>query len=396
MSGSNRQRQHYRQRAGGASKTAWMLKDAGELIQMLTSTSLEPDSTAVSSELVFETLCSYNWQDDGTAILVPGGPPRWEPPPLPVTLSPDSGLNCKNQGISRVPKYPFEPAFQAMSIMNPNLQLDGVDIIANRNSLRKLFDFVAGKRQEPFCMGLCMVKNTLFISRKEKTARMMIHGYANSGYGHNFEEAFSTPEPGLAGSGSHHRVIRYDLGHLNCVVRFEVDAYHTDSDDTAQHLVDDLTTTISQLTVNELPMSSTTQPSTNVIQRGTFIQASKLAEMKVRKAERINDAMPQLWFGRTPYLLVGKHVEGVVHSTTCSHVERQFEAWETNNQGNLRKLVTLLAELKLMVRGVEGRAAVLVCAEKGAPLQILRTKNKTDVLPRKIVENHWSREGDGD
>ncbi|KAF2182273.1 hypothetical protein K469DRAFT_790384 [Zopfia rhizophila CBS 207.26] len=55
----------------------------------------------------------------------------------------------------------------------------------------------------------------------------MIHGSVNSGYGHNFEKAFTKDMEGLEESG-HHRVIRYYMGDFNCVVRFEVDAYYDD------------------------------------------------------------------------------------------------------------------------------------------------------------------------
>lgn len=113
---------------------------------------------------------------DILAKLWPGGPPKWSPPPLPFALTQDAGHQFTAQTSLRVPEYPFEPVFQAMSILNPDVQLDAVDLILNRNSLRKLLDYAAGKRQDPFCMGLDMVKNTLFISRKEKHARMMIHG----------------------------------------------------------------------------------------------------------------------------------------------------------------------------------------------------------------------------
>lgn len=49
-----------------------MRKAAGDLMQTITPTSLEPVSTTVSSESGFETLCSYNWQHDGKAMHVPG------------------------------------------------------------------------------------------------------------------------------------------------------------------------------------------------------------------------------------------------------------------------------------------------------------------------------------
>ncbi|KAJ4363210.1 hypothetical protein N0V83_010330 [Neocucurbitaria cava] len=328
-----------------------------------------------------------------------GGPPRWAPPPLPVVLPEDDGRQFKNCHALRVPEYPFEPAFQAMSIMNPDIPLDGVDLILNRNSLRKLLDFAAGKRQDPFCMDLHMVQDTLFITRKEKHARMMIHGAANSGYGHNFEEAFTEPENGLDRSSSHHRVIRYRLGSLDCVVRFEVDAYldgandpSTTSTGTTMQSVDNISTLMQRLYVVEPPPNASQGRSTAVIPKGRYIEAAKLAETKARKSERLNEAMPQLWFGRTPYLLVGKHDKGVFHSTTCTHVEPQFAKWEDANQDKLCKLVNLLIELKQAVRETAKGAGVLVCEPKGAPLRLFTVRNRVGVLPEDIITKHWSVE----
>ncbi len=47
-----------------------------------------------------------------------------------------------------------------------------------------------------------------------------------SGWGRNFERTFTKFPPGSGESTGHHRVLRYPLGDLNCVVRFEVDAIH--------------------------------------------------------------------------------------------------------------------------------------------------------------------------
>lgn len=327
-----------------------------------------------------------------TSLL--GGPPKWAPPALPVTLTQDSGSQFVDQNAFRVPKYPFEPAFQALSIMNPNIRLDETDILVNRNSLRKLLDFAAGKRQDPFRMDLHMVKDTLFISRKEKNARSMIHGSHNSGYGHSLEDVFTKPEDGLDTSSSHHRVICYDLGHLKCVVRFEVDAYYEDPDDLSstdplQEPVECVATLMADLDVNGPPPSSTRKGETMIIRRGTPISPLKLAEIKAHKTEKRSASMPQLWFGRTPYLLTGKHDKGVVHSISCTNVGMHFKEWEAANQDKLRKLVSLLMELKCIVRETKGRAAILVCKHKGAPLQIFKAKNQTSVLPTNILVKHW-------
>jgi hypothetical protein len=378
------------------SRTAWMLRDTGTLVCTIAATSLEPDSTKVSSEGAFKTLCSYNWQNDG-AIFVPGGPPKWTPPPLPVTLPQDTGRHFMDQNAHRVPKHPFEPAFQALSIMKPNMNLDTVDIVANRNSFRKLIDFAGGSRRDPWCMGLHLVNNTLFISRKERNATQMIHGAANSGYGHNFEKTFTKPEDDMENSSSHHRVIRYHIGPLECVVRFEVDAYYEDPDavESDESIVDAMT----QLKLQEEKAAQptprpnpTADKTTKATHKGTFIDPSKLAEIKAKRFDRLGEAMPQLWFGRTPWFLNGNHNNGKVHSVTIAHAKAEFPRWEQANQDRLRKMVSLLKELKKVVQGLEGRAAVLVCEEKGGDLRVYKMKRERDggVLPKDIIERHWT------
>lgn len=55
-----------------ASKTAWMKKDIGELVATIACGSITACSGEVTSRNGFDVMCSYNWQIDGKAILVPG------------------------------------------------------------------------------------------------------------------------------------------------------------------------------------------------------------------------------------------------------------------------------------------------------------------------------------
>jgi hypothetical protein len=380
----------------------------GAPVRTIDTTSLQLDNNQVCSTEGFETLCSYNWQNNG-AIYVPGGPPKWTPPPLPTALAQDAGRHFLDQNAARVPKYPFEPAFRALSIMKPNTTLNAVDIIVNRNSLRKLLDLAAGKKPDAFCMGLNMINNTLVISRKERSAQYMIHGMPNAGYGHSFEHAFTTPDHDMDDSSSHHRVIRYRIGPLDCVVRFEVDAYYDDVEtsgsdanpepDTAADATDQLTAAIAKLKVAENPssssLSSTARPPrsadkpTIAVAKGTFIAASQLAEIKAKKLNRVSEAMPQLWFGRTPYFINGNHDKGTVHSVSVTHAGAQFAQWETANQEKLRKMVSLLVEIKKVVHGLKNGAAVLVYDVKGGLLKVYRARNDGAVLPGDIVAKYW-------
>ncbi|PVH90902.1 hypothetical protein DM02DRAFT_636480, partial [Periconia macrospinosa] len=167
---------HGRMVSSMASKTAWMLRGTGKMVHSIPASTIQPASAEVSSESGFEVLCGYNWHEDEKTISVPGGPPKWAPLPLPATLSPNSDHRNMDQVTTQVPVHPFEPVFQAMSITNPDMRLDEVDIIVNRNSLRKLLDFVSGKQQYAFRMDLHMVKDTLFICRRERNFGSLVHG----------------------------------------------------------------------------------------------------------------------------------------------------------------------------------------------------------------------------
>ncbi|KAL1612030.1 hypothetical protein SLS60_000253 [Paraconiothyrium brasiliense] len=390
------------------------MKNVDSLVHTVSANELDPDDAVVSSESGCETLCSYNWLKDASGIIVPGtmnsmkgleskltisigGPPQWDPRPLPYTLLKDTGYSSDDAKAAKLPRYPFEPAFRALATMNPILSLDDIDIVTRRNSLRKLLDFSAGKVQDPFRMDLHVVHNTLFISRKEGSAASMIYGAHNSGYGHSFETMFTKPQTGLDQSYSHHRLIRYPLGHLNCIVQFEVDAYYDDDQKRSGSLqpqdpADDVVAAMANLSTSSSQGSTFPSGATKVVHEGDFVDPSKLAELKVHSKSRRNP-MTQMWFSRTPYLIEGKHVEGEVRSVRYTHVEAQYGTWEVNHQQALCKLVSLLELLKSIVSGTDDRNAILLCKEKRAPLTIFAAKNLGAVLPKDVMEKYWTLEG---
>ncbi|RYP10134.1 hypothetical protein DL764_000844 [Monosporascus ibericus] len=384
-----------------------MLKNTGPEIRLFTT--IQAIDNEVSSAGGFELLCTYNWIEktkdkSDPAIYVPGGPPKWKPPTLPITLSLDAGMQYVDQNAFRIPKYPFEPVFWALDLMNPNMRFNDVDLVCNRNSLRKLLDIAIGRRVYPFIMHLHMVEKTLFISRKEKNNRMMVLGSTNSGYGHNFEKACTEADGDVVGSSSHHRVVKYNMGGLNCVVRFEVDAYYDgDEDGVCAHDFDHegnaLAETLDLLTLKEIDSHSTkgitSNASTNAVRKGAVLPSSQMAEIKTRKATggtaRSTHYLPQLWFGRTPYLFIGRNTNDIFHEIVKMHAGSKFTEWEKENQEGLRKLVGILKELKEVVSKVESSAAVLMYEKKkDEPMKILEMKKPTSVLPEEIRRKYWS------
>lgn len=337
-------------------------------------------------------------------LTVPtGAPPRWKPPPVPVTIPRDTGVFCIDVNACHAPKYPFEPVFQALSLMNPAHNFQDTDVVTNRNSLRKLLDFVAGQACDSFRIDLHMVNNTLFLNRRERNIRETIRG-SQGGFGHNFEKASTEALPGLEDSTAHHRVIAYELGGLKCAVCFEVDAHFDDDDDDddddkEQQKPDPGPPSISDGLISSMLGGLSLQEkgekengSIQVSNRGYPIPSSSIAEIKSRgKSLKIQDVMPQLWFSRTPHLLCGYHKNGSFAKIEAQDCKSMFLDWGSKHQSALRKMVGLLTKLRDLTAGSGNRSCVVVYDKKLTPpaLCVYSYPASRLVWPDGIVKKYW-------
>ncbi|KAK7177458.1 geranylgeranyl pyrophosphate synthetase [Paraphaeosphaeria sporulosa] len=108
-------------------------------------------------------LCSYNWKNASVStIAVPGMPPLWVPLEGSRQLKKDSGLVFIDQNADRHPSYPLEPLFRALYLTDPNFEIGSVDVVTDRNNIRKLLRFVkpdsARNGLEPFTIKVEMWK----------------------------------------------------------------------------------------------------------------------------------------------------------------------------------------------------------------------------------------------
>ncbi|KAI1498341.1 hypothetical protein F5X99DRAFT_420649 [Biscogniauxia marginata] len=345
--------------------------------------SLKPQATSVSSMPACEFLCSYNWVNcKKPVVTIPGFAPIWQNNSLPITLPKDKGVNYIDQNSFCSPQYPFRPLFQSLASMKPQLCFDDVDVVVNRISLRKLLDFCEGRVRESFRINLSLVGDTLFIERCERSLRSFIKRSHVPGYGRSFEEAFTKYPRGLEDSIGHHRVIQYPLGDLNCVVQFEVDACYQ-GQDFSSPLID-------QLTISDRPEGNTTyikQPET----RGRVMPQSMVAELKSKSKLGSSMYMPQLWFGRTPWLIIGHHTQGIVDEVKVVDAAARFLAWETKHQTELRKVAAVLSQLREAVRKNEGRNCSAIYLKHSLPrsINIFPLALQTSPLPEYLVGKFW-------
>jgi hypothetical protein len=281
-----------------------------------------------------------------------------------------------------------------MSLMNPDYQFTDIDVLADRNNLRVLLEFVSGKANGPFRLDLYSIFNTLVIVRNEGRWWKFSDGKS---YGFNFERFFTQPAPGMDDATSHYRAIRYPLGPLNVVVRFEADAF----DD---GVPDELTQSEQQAVAGGLAQRPSFKYSApiNVQQRGHVVPTSQMVELKTqthRDEYSPVACQDQLWFGRTSLLYTAPYERGtgVVRRIDIEDATKRVKKWEERNQENLRKLAGLLGLLKAIMKKERrpNRAVVLVREDKSGPLTVRSMESMGRAVGREAFMRHWKRENSG-
>jgi len=84
----------------------------------------------VTSSAGSDTVCSYPWNIKDPTIFVPGAPPKWSPPLLPVYVDMDCGMGIINENMYRQRHQTFELMFQAISVLRPDFLCADIDVIS--------------------------------------------------------------------------------------------------------------------------------------------------------------------------------------------------------------------------------------------------------------------------
>lgn len=320
------------------------------------------------------------------------------------------GLYCPQQAAYRPPKYPYEPLYKALSIMGPESDFKDTDLVTNRRCLQMLFQFASGNPFQDFRIDLHMVHNTLFLTRREQRTYFVVNARGTTKVGSNFESAFTTAEPGLEHSSSHHRVLRYTLGDLKCVVRFEADACCNEKQNDLQALDQSCVSLFSSLSEEKIrakckqlfsveseeaaaaaAAAGDISAGTYVVLGGRIVPSSTMAELKTSQGGKFSVArhLPQLWFGRTSNLLIGTHTDGTFYKLEAVDLARQLLEWERTHQEQLRKLTWLIAELRKTVQSTPGGYCILVGKGKARKTTVYAAAKRTSVLPDDIIKQFW-------
>ena len=122
------------------------------------------------------------------------------------------------------------------------------------------------------------------------------------------------------------------------------------------------------------------------------------AEIKTAsKLKSLGKNLPQLWFGRTPWLIVGRHTQGTFEELRVTNAEANFVDWESRNQANLRTLVAVLGQLREAVKDNGGKHCVALCEKNTLPpaIRVFPSTVAKKAVPDDLRGKLWNSEVGG-
>jgi hypothetical protein len=151
--------------------------------------------------------------------LDPGSPRVWVDKPLPLPVALDHGYNFVDQNGHRMGSHTLFPLVRAVQDVElqsgtkeeAKFDWSSVDLVTDRNGLRKLLRWIIAGPQDPprdFRIDMQLAgSKTVLMNRWEPYTKEQA-GTRRS-YGFNFEEVMTAPSPGCERGTGHHRIVTY-------------------------------------------------------------------------------------------------------------------------------------------------------------------------------------------
>ena len=315
-------------------------------------------------------LASYNWIEASTpTIAVPGSPAQWSAPPGRRQVKKDSGLVYISQNAARHPDSPLEPLFRSLYIENPSFDIKSIDIVSDRNNIRKLLSFIKptlnNNGLDAFTIQVDMIAQTAIFSRDETATYEVIGPSEFRGFGHEFEKAYTISQ--IKGSTGHHRILSYRLGGLSFLVRHETDGCVRDLKSSVKDeksTGDNLTDILNSLSITS-ETTSIDEPSIEsnltIKREGRIASRESTLEIKTRvfhKPLELAEVAAQLWVSQTPKLVRAHHQRGIFSTPKVEDVTVAVKDWEKSHQDTITKLVALINCILRMTRDWGGSSSI--------------------------------------
>jgi hypothetical protein len=290
---------------------------------------------------------------------------------MPTKLAEDNpnGTYYRDPNAAYFSSYPMEPVVRSIFEARPDFNAHEVDIFGCGSTFGNLLRFAWNVEiEKPFRFLVEVVGETLFLIRRENSPKEVIADIR--GYGHSFPEANTTWDTDLQSSDTHQRIIRYQLGHLSTIIRFEADGYLAEkvpAKKTYASLVnqkvseDFLVSALAGNTISaHTPKNS---DSLKVIRGQGSVPQSAVFDLKTRSIKKkhhdttVSDQIPRLWIRQIPFLVLAYHDNGLFRSeeVTIRNIKPDIARWESDNKGDVRKLINLIKKIADVAKATPGR-----------------------------------------
>lgn len=373
-------------------------KTTSEGLKEISRLGLESFAPAEAIITDVKHLASYNWIEASTpTIAVPGSPAQWSASPGRRQVKKDSGLVYISQNAARHPDSPLEPLFRSLYIENPAFDINSIDIVSDRNNIRKLLSFIkptlSKNGLDAFTIQVDMTAQTAIFSRNETATYEVIGPGEFRGFGHEFENAYTISQ--VKDSTGHHRIISYRLGGLSFLVRHETDGCVgdlkpsvKDEESTGDNLADILNSL--SITSETASMDEPSVKSNLTIKReGRIASRESTLEIKTRVSHKpleLAEVAAQLWVSQTPNLVRAHHQRGIFSTPKVEDVTAAMKDWEKTQQDAITKLVALINCIIRVTRNWGGSSTIRYDPLKDKLL--IKKTERRKVLPEDLY-SRW-------
>ncbi|KAF8841507.1 hypothetical protein BDN67DRAFT_515282 [Paxillus ammoniavirescens] len=261
-----------------------------------------------------KAVASYSWLEAATpTIAVPGSPWIWADDRDPITDVPlDDGVQYIHHNVAEMgDQSPMVPLFAAIDVLHEGFRYSDLDLITNRNSLRKLLRYVDNDcGLKDFRIDIDLVRDTCLFTRCEENAAIV---GCWSGYGNEYLKAATRAPRNCENMTDHHRIITYNFGGLKVLLGFTADACIESDSDLFLTSFSSLSIRSRGNTLAKSDMPSYAGLDVEPTSPRSLIPQSDLIEIKTRSVRReLNwgEIYPQLYLSQIPWLYVAWHLDG--------------------------------------------------------------------------------------
>jgi hypothetical protein len=190
-----------------------------------------------------------------------------------------------------------------------------------------------------------MINNMMFFNQWVEFWLIIINRHHDSSFGHAFEDCIMVRESGLD-TIHHKQIARYELGGLECLVRFEANTYLSTNGNTKSKEHVAILSSDSPAPKASRPVLRPPYKLVHIASCGHDANPDLIAEIKFCSTCKFNisKVLPQLWFS---HLCVGCYKDGfVTEKLEMKDITKELQTWEASSQEHLKNMICIIEEIR--------------------------------------------------